>query len=986
MMLRKIFIGMFCLCSIFSAFSQSKGRAENYSLNLDPVDKKSVLKSDEYYTWGASPIKGEDGLYHLYYSRWKKEYGFLAWVTHSEVAHAVSEKKEGPYRFSDLALPARGAKYWDGLNTHNPTIHRFGDKYYLYYTGNTGDGRNMKSSLNPTHRNNQRIGVAVSESPYGPWKRFDIPLIDVSADSTAWDAKMIANPSITQTPDGKYLMVYKAVAKKKGGLWGGPVVHLCATSDSPTGPFKKYPQPIFTASGSDFPAEDPYIWCQDGLLYAIVKDMHGSFTNRGRSLALFYSKDGFDWKPVKSPLVSVPEIRWKDGTLTKLVHLERPQLLIEDGKPTMLFLAADAMEDYAKEGVSFNVHVPISNPRRPVFKNYQPLVNQAGYNLNEAKRFVCFGAPDNTPFKIINIRTGQTEYEGRMLYGQGWFTDFNPRTTDEFIVEVKDRGTSVPFWIADHLMEKVSGKLAYDFFIDVRGSEDPVHSNEANVYGGGPSRDQGAFGLEALYELLYYSSNPALFDNWTTELGDKQTADLIDLMLWHGEFAYHHVDFNGPIKNRHGTLGYEGEERMIYDYWNTLDHLAPLCAAYHSFLKPYLSKEKYENYRKVCLEKWEAYDRHKVVRYWTYSTKWVDYGFQEFNEMGNVFGQSVFSNLFMYLCELNEPDGNPDKFLKYAQESAQDIIDNWDFNNPRHMWWIRNGEHITPQALAFFLMVAPDKAPEGTLQKLRAWANHIRQRTNNCWQYRTHSETEFAHPQTKELGGAPALGGSLFAASYLLNDDALRRLGWAQVDFVFGANPVGTHIGHKSAERVAKNGFWEGVEYGWPDAHPNGYGMLGSCRGTLEGTPLDGQFPRSGSYQRQAEKDLDNIGNFAYATEGWAISNRGWMATLTFATLGSHSIGVSDSNGNEISSAKVGDTVVVELKAALNIHWDKKDKGWVEVKVGDELPQKISVEETDVNSGIFRGNYVLPKEAKKKSVVFSYGYMGFEKTCALEVK
>lgn len=175
--------------------------------------------------------------------------------------------------------------------------------------------------------------------------------------------------------------------------------------------------------------------------------------------------------------------------MTKLVHLERPQLLIEDGKPTMLFLAADAMEDYAKEGVSFNVHVPISNPRRPVFKNYQPLVNQAGYNLNEAKRFVCFGAPDNTPFKIINTRTGQTKYEGRMLYGQGWFTDFNPRTTDEFIVEVKDRGTSVPFWIADHLMEKVSGKLAYDFFIDVRGSEDPVHSNEANVYGGGPSRD-----------------------------------------------------------------------------------------------------------------------------------------------------------------------------------------------------------------------------------------------------------------------------------------------------------------------------------------------------------------------------------------------------------------------------------------------------------------------------------------------------------------
>lgn len=356
---RIFFITLFGLCNATCLFSQPVPRAENYSITLEPADKNSVLVSDDYYTWGASPIKGEDGLYHLYYSRWKKEYGFLAWVTHSEVAHAVSETKEGPYRFNDLALPARGAAYWDGLNTHNPTIHRFGDKYYLYYTGNTGDGRNMKSRLNPVHRNNQRIGVAVSDSPYGPWKRFDKPLIDVSADSTAYDALMVANPSITQMPDGKYLMVYKAVGKHRKGIWGGPVVHLCATSDSPTGPFKKNPQPIFTASGSDFPAEDPYVWCQDGIYYAIVKDMHGSFTGKGRSLALFYSKNGQDWRPVNQPLVSIPEIHWKDGTVTQLEHLERPQLLIEDGKPVLLFLAADAMKDYTKDGMTFNIHVPI---------------------------------------------------------------------------------------------------------------------------------------------------------------------------------------------------------------------------------------------------------------------------------------------------------------------------------------------------------------------------------------------------------------------------------------------------------------------------------------------------------------------------------------------------------------------------------------------------------------------------------------------------
>lgn len=618
------------------------------------------------------------------------------------------------------------------------------------------------------------------------------------------------------------------------------------------------------------------------------------------------------------------------------------------------------------------------------FDKYYPLVNQTGYNLNEPKRFVCYGAPDDTPFYLINQRTGKVEYEGKMIFSQGWFSDFNPVTQDEYVIEVKGKGRSVPFWIADHLIEKVSSKLAYDFFVDVRGSEDPVHSNEAKVYGGGPSRDQGAFGLEALFEVLFYSSNPALFDNWTQELGDKKCADLIDLILWHAEFAYHHVEFNGPILTRHGTLGYEGEPRMVYDYWNTLDHLAPVCAAYHTFLKPYLSEEKYQAYRKTCLERWEKYDRHKTVRYWTYSTKWVDQGFQEFNEMGNVFGQSVFSNLFMYLCELNEPDGNPEKFLKYAQESAQDIIDNWDFNNPRHMWWIRNGEHITPQALEFFLLVAPDKAPAGTWKKLQAWARHIQQRCNNCWKYRSHSETEMAHPVTKELGGAPALGGSLFAAAHLLEDDALRKLGWAQVDFVFGVNPVGVHIGHKSEERLKLNGYWEGVENGWPDSHPNGYGMLGSCRGTLEGTPLDGQFPKSNS--TTTADDLDNIGNKCYATEGWAISNRGWMATLTFSTLGSQTVDVVTSDGRPVTVAEAGDKLCVCLKAALNIDWNKKDKGWVEVKIDDKVVQRLPVEETAPNSGLFEGEYKVPAVASGKQLTFSYGYFGFDKKAQVTVK
>ncbi len=619
---------------------------------------------------------------------------------------------------------------------------------------------------------------------------------------------------------------------------------------------------------------------------------------------------------------------------------------------------------------------------------YKPYVNQAGYNLGESKRFVCYGAPNNTPFKIVVAKTNETVFKGTMLNNEGWFTNFNPISAgDEYVVEVKGRGISVPFWIADHLMEKISSKLAYDFFADVRGFDDLDKYDMSKVYGGGPSRDGGAYGLETVFEVLQYASNPALYDNWKTELGDKNVPDLIDLILWHAEFAYKYVAYNGPTSYRHGTLGYEGQPRMNYDYWNTLDQLAAVCAAYHSFLKPYLSEEKYQKYRKVCLDNWEKYDRHKVVRYWTYSEKWVDAGFQEFNEMGNAYGQSVFSNLFMYLCEKNERGGHPEKFLQYAKTSAQDIIDNWNFNNPRHMWWIRNAEHITPQALAWFLMVAPELAPAGTKEKLAAWSVHMKQTTNNFWKYRMHDETEWAHNKTKELGGAPALGGSMFAVAYLLKDKSLRDLAWAQVDFVFGVNPVGTHLSNKSDERVKISGFWEGVEEGWPQAHPDGYGQLGLVRGTLDGTPLDKQFPIAKKVEKITGQNNGQVfGKNAYATEGWCVSNRGWEATVTFSTLGTQQIRLFDAEmKNEISQAKPGQIITVELKAALNQDWNKVDKGWVEIGFAN-IHYKLEVIETGTNTGIFIAKIKIPQNSSVNIMRFDYGYLGLGIPASIKIK
>ncbi|MBL0745769.1 glycoside hydrolase family protein [Chryseolinea lacunae] len=330
---------------------------------LGKLPMTARFADDSLSIWCGSLIKGDDGLFHMFYSTWPKRMGW-AWVTHSVIKHAVSSSPFGPFAFRDVVLPVRGAQFWDGLCTHNPTIHRFGEKYYLYYMGNTGDGINPNTEdlavekLNFVHRNNQRIGVAVADSPDGPWTRFDKPIIDVAADSTAADALVVTNPAIVQRPDGTFLMIYKAVGKKRPLPFGGPVVHLAATSESPTGPFVKHDGEIFTVHGVDFPAEDPYVWFQNNQYFALLKSMRDSAGANNPSLVLYNSPDGITWRRCDKSPVSDRTIQWQDGRSQTFLHLERPQLLFEGDTPYVLVCAADTLDVHGVRQ-TFSVQIPI---------------------------------------------------------------------------------------------------------------------------------------------------------------------------------------------------------------------------------------------------------------------------------------------------------------------------------------------------------------------------------------------------------------------------------------------------------------------------------------------------------------------------------------------------------------------------------------------------------------------------------------------------
>jgi hypothetical protein len=325
---------------------------------MQPIPATAAFRDPGYFVWCGTMIRGDDGKYHLYYSRWKVSDGFQAWVTRSEVAHAVGDSPEGPFVFRDVALPARGKQFWDGLVTHNPTIHRFGGKYYLYYMGNTGDGVVMRD-LNWGMRNNQRVGVAVADNPAGPWKRFDHPLVDVSTDPGAPDSLCTNNPSLTRGRDRRFYLLYKAVGRQKPLPHGGPVVHLMAVSDSPTGPFHKNLKPLFPIPGNDFPFEDPFLWFdrKRDSYFVILKDNNGIITGLGHSsLVLYQSKDASNWEKAEHPFVSDLQLQWKDSGIQRVEGLERPQLTFDvSGEPIALIVAI--REDSLH---SYNVRIPLA--------------------------------------------------------------------------------------------------------------------------------------------------------------------------------------------------------------------------------------------------------------------------------------------------------------------------------------------------------------------------------------------------------------------------------------------------------------------------------------------------------------------------------------------------------------------------------------------------------------------------------------------------
>lgn len=335
-----------------------------------PAPVNGGFRMEGYWVWCGSVVKGEDGRYHMFASRWPKNQPMHpGWLLGSEVVRASSDTPEGPYRFEEVVLPVRGPQYWDGRMTHNPHITKVGKTYVLFYTGSTHPFADPAEPLGLNDpcvivaRANKRVGIAVSESVFGPWERMDAPILPTRPGH--FDNLLTSNPAPCVNADGAVLLMYKARGYKKPpytGLLHGDMTLSVAAACNYRGPYQVLQEEALFPP-EQINLEDPFIWHSGSRFEMIAKDMMGNVCGEKYGGVHGYSADGQHWSICQGERAYSRKVLWDDGVARTMGNLERPFILFdEDGQPTHMFFAtSNGTKGFYDATETWNMVIPLKH-------------------------------------------------------------------------------------------------------------------------------------------------------------------------------------------------------------------------------------------------------------------------------------------------------------------------------------------------------------------------------------------------------------------------------------------------------------------------------------------------------------------------------------------------------------------------------------------------------------------------------------------------
>lgn len=525
--------------------------------------------------------------------------------------------------------------------------------------------------------------------------------------------------------------------------------------------------------------------------------------------------------------------------------------------------------------------------------------NQCGYNAGWPKRFTAPQSPDGTKFTVTAANDAKALFEGVIKGGIGDFTGFEPPagSAGEYVIRVSGgelaEAVSHPFAIQPRLLQNIALEINARFMQDARS----VVGTHPSAYGGGAFRDSTYYTFEMPSLVLLYLSDPAWFDKLPVEIdANAEKARILD-----PKFALvkapndqdalatarrYYNELEQPVGERvpdiirviHWGVGFYLLDPQQHDpskdplgnkiHSQTIEQFAFFLYGYPAY-KQYIPEAFFKRVADFTFEQWEKVGLFNV------DTTVGDF------KGRHCPGHSIMPSLMMHEVAKRLGRDDAGRYLDAAVAQAKWVVEKLDPADPLVTKGQRMSEHKLVPALAMLLRDYPQAAPAGTKPWLSKWADAIIARSANLWDFRKYAENQWTLPKRppgfdagvgggagwNEPGNLAACAASTVAAAAVLDDPAkakrLFEIGVAQIDNLFGRNPVGAHTSHN-----VKN--YAGTDRGWPSKFPdNVCARLELVRGTINSSASDEHYPF-------------NPGAAFRHPEGWTAFNAAFNVGLAY--------------------------------------------------------------------------------------------------------
>eukprot|EP00472_Partenskyella_glossopodia_P005560 CAMPEP_0197526796 /NCGR_PEP_ID=MMETSP1318-20131121/19407_1 /TAXON_ID=552666 /ORGANISM="Partenskyella glossopodia, Strain RCC365" /LENGTH=414 /DNA_ID=CAMNT_0043081137 /DNA_START=30 /DNA_END=1274 /DNA_ORIENTATION=- len=270
------FRGSICGKFNFVASDGSLGRG------LRSVDDRGLQVS----SWGGSVLLGDDGRYHMWAAEMVNGTGIKAWITNSQVVHAVADDPSKPFHFT------RQEVVWP-VFAHEPTVSRAPTgEYVMFFTTNYGQKQipctgkscfGFNGTSDPSCPNDQQCTLSPPEplstrmsyakEPSGPW----------------------SEPVLVPSPGNVDTNLACAIAKNESILCvARPQIGMYSHTDwKDVLNYRRYmPDLSNIVPDKRMIGEDPMLWVDKTGVFHVV--LHGGGWNAPFGYH-YYSKDGYKW-------------------------------------------------------------------------------------------------------------------------------------------------------------------------------------------------------------------------------------------------------------------------------------------------------------------------------------------------------------------------------------------------------------------------------------------------------------------------------------------------------------------------------------------------------------------------------------------------------------------------------------------------------------------------------------------------------------------